>query len=201
MSGRVFTFEVSHGGQVTQTLKHEGNTVKIGKLSSSHLRIDDALVSGMHAVVEVVGPDVNVVDLGSLHGTFVDGRRVGRAKLRSGTVIGIGGDHLQIKVVFNAPPAPPIKKPLMLTEKQWLLVADILSGARQDLEDSEDAEAAAQAELLTPLVAELAEPLLMGLDWEDSTEPCKACERRRTAGLEGQCPACANERARNQRGA
>ena len=26
------------------------------------------------------------------------------------------------------------------------------------------------------------------------TETCKACERRRRVGLEGQCPACANER-------
>lgn len=34
---------------------------------------------------------------------------------------------------------------------------------------------------------------------EAGPTPCTACEGRRAAGFEGQCPACANERARNER--
>lgn len=34
---------------------------------------------------------------------------------------------------------------------------------------------------------------------EIEAEPCNACQVRMRAGLEGECPACANERTRNER--
>lgn len=58
-----------------------------------------------------------------------------------------------------------IKKPLMLTEKQWLLVADILTDALEDLDDSDDPGAPEKATVLSPVVNELSDALLIGIDW------------------------------------
>ena len=49
-------FEIYKGGQLVRTEQLSQDIIKIGKLSSSHLRIDDESVSRMHAVIEIVGP-------------------------------------------------------------------------------------------------------------------------------------------------
>ena len=41
------------------------DVIKIGKLKSSHLCLEDDTVARMHAVIEVSGSDVRVIDLGS----------------------------------------------------------------------------------------------------------------------------------------
>ncbi len=62
--------------------------IKVGKLPSSHLRIDDDNVSRMHAVIEVTGPDeIFIIDLGSASGTIVNGKKVNKCKLQSGDEI------------------------------------------------------------------------------------------------------------------
>lgn len=73
--------------------------IKVGKLSSSHLRLDDDTVSRMHAVIEVSGPgDVSIIDLGSTKGTHVNGQKVNKAKLQSGDQIVVGNTRLEISM-------------------------------------------------------------------------------------------------------
>jgi len=73
--------------------------LKIGKLSSSHLRIDDPAVSRMHAVIERREPDgVELVDLGSTRGTLVNGDRIDRRLLRSGDRLLLGGTELVVYI-------------------------------------------------------------------------------------------------------
>ena len=65
--------------------------IKVGKLASSHLRIDDESVSRMHAVIEINGSDdVQLIDLGSTRGTLVNGEKVTKARLRSGDEVVFG---------------------------------------------------------------------------------------------------------------
>lgn len=93
------TFKIFKGDQLVRTETLNQDIVKIGKLSSSHLRIDDEQVSRMHAVIEVTGPDeVNIIDLGSTKGTIVNGQRVNKAKLQDGDTIVLGDTKIQIAI-------------------------------------------------------------------------------------------------------
>lgn len=93
-------FDIYDGEVLVRTEILTEQPIKVGKLSSSHLRIDDEDVSRMHAVVEAKGPDdVVVLDLGSASGTFVNGQRVTRQQLRSGDEIRFG----RVRVVIDIP--------------------------------------------------------------------------------------------------
>lgn len=100
-------FDIYEGGQLVRTEILTEPTIKIGKLSSSHLRLDDESVSRMHAVVEVGGPDdVVILDLGSATGTFVNGERVTKKALRSGDRITLGQVGVVVTIAGQQGVAP-----------------------------------------------------------------------------------------------
>src|SRR6476619_4785070 len=84
-------FEIYKGDQLIREELLAQSPIKIGKLASSDLRLDDETVSRMHGVIEATGPDdVHVVDLGSTRGTTVNGERVTKARLQSGDEVMFG---------------------------------------------------------------------------------------------------------------
>src|SRR6516162_8750222 len=93
------TFEIYKGGQLVRTETLTQDIIKIGKLSSSHLRIDDESVSRMHAVIEIAGPgEIYIIDLGSTKGTLVNGQKVNKAKVQSGDAIVLGDTRIVVNV-------------------------------------------------------------------------------------------------------
>ncbi len=93
------TFRIYKGDTFVREETLSQPVIKVGKLSSSHLRLDDDTVSRMHAVIEVTGPgDVSVIDLGSTKGTHVNGQKVNKAKLQSGDQIVVGSTRLEISI-------------------------------------------------------------------------------------------------------
>ncbi len=96
------TFHIHHGDAPVRTEVLTQDIVKIGKLASSHLRIDDENVSRMHAVIEVNGDGVHVIDLGSATGTIVNGRKVNKTKLESGDTLELGGARVTIDIAASA---------------------------------------------------------------------------------------------------
>jgi TonB family protein len=92
-------FEIYDGDRLVRTEVLAEPTIKIGKLSSSHLRIDDDDVSRMHAVIEVGSPDdVVVLDLGSTKGTLVNGQPVTKQRLRSGDTLTLGRHRIVVTI-------------------------------------------------------------------------------------------------------
>ena len=84
---------------------HEGSTIEIaaptvvGRDSQSGIRLDrDEFASGRHARIEPRPDGAWVDDLGSTNGTFLNGKKLKRAKLaKAGDVIKIGATELQVQ--------------------------------------------------------------------------------------------------------
>ena len=121
-------FEIYDGTQLVQTEVLADTTIKIGRLSSSHLKLTDDNISRMHAVVEVHGvDDVVILDLGSDSGTWVNGDRVrNRLRLSTGDRITIGRFNIVVtlarpKTQKSEPKAasrPAVKAPLFDQEDE-----------------------------------------------------------------------------------
>lgn len=75
-----------------------GLVIKIGRLTSSHLRIKDASVSRMHAVIEVSQRAAVIIDLGSETGTRVNGKPVNKASLKDGDRLRFGDIEVVVEI-------------------------------------------------------------------------------------------------------
>jgi hypothetical protein len=63
----------------------------IGRSAPADIVIADDVISRVHCRIEPVGDNLQVTDLGSTNGTFVDGRRIGEpTPLKSGTLFHLG---------------------------------------------------------------------------------------------------------------
>jgi hypothetical protein len=92
-------FRIFKGDQLLREERLTQPVIKVGKLSSSHLRLDDESVSRMHAVIEVSGPgDISIIDLGSTKGTIVNGQKVNKARLQNGDLIILGDLRIEFAV-------------------------------------------------------------------------------------------------------
>jgi pSer/pThr/pTyr-binding forkhead associated (FHA) protein len=91
-------FDIYSGDQLVRSEILTGPNIKIGKIASTQLRLDDDSVSRMHASIDINSPDdVVLLDLGSASGTTVNGNKIMRHQLRSADVIMFG----QVKVVVS----------------------------------------------------------------------------------------------------
>ena len=72
--------------------------IKIGRLASAHLRLDDPKVSRIHAVIDIAAgtDDVSIIDMGSSEGTRVNGESVSRAQLNHDDEITLGDTRLVV---------------------------------------------------------------------------------------------------------
>jgi predicted component of type VI protein secretion system len=90
------TLVVTQGALTGQRLELEGELV-IGREGVA-VTIDDPELSRRHAAVRPVDGGFEVEDLGSLNGTFVNGRRIeGPTKLSGGDTIKLGQNVLELE--------------------------------------------------------------------------------------------------------
>jgi hypothetical protein len=106
------TFQIFQGDDPVRTERLVQDIIKVGKLSSSHLRINDENVAPMHAIIEVTGPDeIFIIDLGSAAGTIVNGTKVNKTRLQNGDEVTLGGARVVVGIeaaveASEAPSAP-----------------------------------------------------------------------------------------------
>lgn len=72
-------------------------TMSIGRSEDNDIVLSDLLVSRRHAELHVGRADIEIVDLGSANGTFVNGQRVTQASLRQRDVIALGHHLFQLE--------------------------------------------------------------------------------------------------------
>ncbi len=89
------------GGEFPLT---EGVPVVVGRSSDLDMVLVEEMVSRRHAHIEMRGGVVQVEDLGSTNGTFVNGERVQKTKLTEGDRLLIGTSILKLVAVEDSPP-------------------------------------------------------------------------------------------------
>ena len=97
----MISFAIYRHGQLVQRQTLAGRVLKIGSMDRAQLRIDDPKASRMHAVLEIVGDGITLIDLGSADGTFVNDKRINKCTLRPGDRIRVGSTTV---VLEDAPP-------------------------------------------------------------------------------------------------
>ncbi len=103
MAQKTLTFRIFLHDQLVDTRAFTQDVIKIGRLASSHLRLDDEAVGRMHAVIEVGPSDVRVIDLGSSLGTQLNARPLARnAELHSGDAMQIGPFRIEVAIAEAA---------------------------------------------------------------------------------------------------
>lgn len=95
----------------------------VGRADSCDLVLDNPLVSRSHAVFEAVGEAMNIRDLQSHNGTYVNGQRVENAALCGGDEIKIGG--CQIRFLAQGGPIAPAEALRLVTVPGRLAEIDL----------------------------------------------------------------------------
>jgi len=117
----------------------------LGRRPYNDVVIDNLAISGEHAVLHMVGEEVEIEDLGSTNGTYVNGKAAKRQLLRNGDTVEVGkykirfvhedeGQNFEKTMVFTpgmVPPRPVASRPAGLSAAAAPVNASIrvLSGA------------------------------------------------------------------------
>ena len=87
---------VWQGAQGTRSLRFTGSAV-VGSSRDVDVQLDDPAVSRLHAELELRGNEVWVRDLGSTNGTYVEGVRVGSARVPERGELRVGSTRLTLR--------------------------------------------------------------------------------------------------------
>ena len=92
------TLKVFKGESMVAAKDYDRDIIKIGRLASAHLCLDDDKVSRIHSVIEVA-PDgkLSIIDMGSVEGTWVNGKRVNKGALSFGDEIRVGNTLIKVE--------------------------------------------------------------------------------------------------------
>ena len=81
---------VQRGAKRGSRIALDNEVVTVGRHPESDIFLDDVTVSRRHAELRKAGPGFEVVDVGSLNGTYVNKDRVERALLSNGDELQVG---------------------------------------------------------------------------------------------------------------
>ncbi len=87
----------------------EGRELVIGRLSTADIVLEDDNISRRHVSITVMHDQINLHDLGSRNGTFVNRQRVTQATLRPGDLVSLGNCVLRLVKVAQTLTSPPTK--------------------------------------------------------------------------------------------
>jgi pSer/pThr/pTyr-binding forkhead associated (FHA) protein len=87
----MWTLETNDPSADSVTFRLPPGSVKtIGRSPGAEFIVDAALVSRLHCQLTATADQLQVKDLGSTNGTFVNGKRVKAAELREGDRLSVG---------------------------------------------------------------------------------------------------------------
>ena len=86
----------SNSGELTFRLR-AGGIKTVGRAPRADFIVDAALVSRLHCRLEAGDDNLDVIDLSSTNGTYVNGKRVKHARLASGDRLRVGRVELTVE--------------------------------------------------------------------------------------------------------
>ncbi|WP_298212194.1 FHA domain-containing protein [Acidovorax sp.] len=110
---------VSIDGVVIKEMQLTKERTTLGRRPYNDIVIDNLAVSGEHAVIHMAGHEVEIEDLGSTNGTYVNAKAVKRQDLRNGDTIEVGkykirflqdadGQNFEKTMIFKPGMVPPM---------------------------------------------------------------------------------------------
>lgn len=131
---------VSIDGVVIKDVQLTKERTTLGRRPYNDVVIDNLAISGEHAVLHMTDDQVEIEDLGSTNGTYVNGKAIKRQLLRNGDTVEVGkykirflheaeGEDFEKTMVFKpgmVPPRPLTSRPAPLS---GTAPAAVLSGA------------------------------------------------------------------------
>src|SRR5262245_53290225 len=111
---------VYKGSELALEQVFERDIIKIGRLASAHLKLEDAKVSRIHAVIESSGggSEYSIIDMGSTEGTFLNGEKVSKEKLTDGDELRLGDCRIVVSFDLTTAPRAMPTTPALGTERQ-----------------------------------------------------------------------------------
>jgi TonB family protein len=89
---------VFKGETLVASKDFERDIIKIGRLASAHLFVDDDKVSRIHSVIEVSADgSLSIIDMGSVEGTYLNGKKVNKAPVTFGDEIKLGSTLIRLE--------------------------------------------------------------------------------------------------------
>lgn len=96
----MWLLKTADGAEVPLTFRILPGSIKtVGRAPRADFVVDAALVSRLHCRLTAGATELEVVDLESTNGTFVNGARTDRAILKSGDRLGVGRVDLFVDLV------------------------------------------------------------------------------------------------------
>lgn len=110
---------VSIDGVVIKEVQLTKDRTTLGRRPYNDIVIDNLAVSGEHAIFHMIGHDVEIEDLGSTNGTYVNAKAVKRQELRNGDTVEVGkykirflheaeGENFEKTMIFKPGMVPPL---------------------------------------------------------------------------------------------
>ncbi|MDQ1679358.1 MAG: hypothetical protein QOI42_217 [Frankiaceae bacterium] len=96
----MWVLKTPEGADVPLTFRILPGSIKtVGRAPHADFIVDAALVSRLHCRLTAGATELEVVDLDSTNGTFVNGERATRTTLKNGDRLGVGRVELLIDLV------------------------------------------------------------------------------------------------------
>src|SRR5437764_1140325 len=98
----MWVLRTSEGADPAFTFRILPGSIKtIGRSTGADFIVEAPLVSRIHCRLTAGAADLEVVDLESTNGTFVNGQRTDRGTLRAGDRLGVGRVELTVNLVTS----------------------------------------------------------------------------------------------------
>ena len=105
---------LSLDGQVLAEYNMSKERYTVGRLPDNDIRIDNAAVSGHHALIINILNDSFLEDLNSTNGTYVNGKIIKKHALQHGDVITVGHHALRFVESESDEPADEFEKTMVI---------------------------------------------------------------------------------------
>ncbi len=122
--------KVFKGEELIATREFERDMIKIGRLATAHLGIEDDKVSRIHSVLNVEGDGrLSIVDMGSVEGTYLNGKRINKGSVNFGDELRIGNTRIVVEKGGAEAPAAVEAPPSETSHSAITAVATLPPGA------------------------------------------------------------------------